>query len=295
VRFLLRPGWLAFIAVVLGFVVACYTLLAPWQFDREAQRDAQQQAIDAARAFPAVPLGELVPPGADVRADVEWRRVTVSGEYLPEAQGLVRLRVVDGRPAFEVLTPLRTTEGRLLTVDRGAIASEGGTEVPEIAAPPPGQVTLTGRLRTDERDPEDRAAFEADGHRQLYAANSQILAAATGLALEPGFLQLAAGEPGVLDPIPVEPPSGAAPFTNLSYALQWLTFGAIALFALAYFVRLEMLQRRTGDRRAERTALRKALAGEGAGSEPDPAPDGSAAAGSDSSDETPLAERYGRR
>ena len=34
VRFLLRPGWLAFVAAVLGFVVACYTLLAPWQFEQ---------------------------------------------------------------------------------------------------------------------------------------------------------------------------------------------------------------------------------------------------------------------
>jgi cytochrome oxidase assembly protein ShyY1 len=55
---------------------------------------------------------------------------------------------------------------------------------------------------------------------------------------------------------------GDAPFTNFSYALQWLTFGVIALVALGYFVRLELLQRRGGDRRADRAALRRALAGE---------------------------------
>ena len=44
-RFLLRPGWLAFIALVVGFAVACYTLLAPWQFGREDQREAQERAI----------------------------------------------------------------------------------------------------------------------------------------------------------------------------------------------------------------------------------------------------------
>ena len=44
-RFLLRPGWLALIVAVVGFVVACYTYLAPWQFGREAARGAQQQAI----------------------------------------------------------------------------------------------------------------------------------------------------------------------------------------------------------------------------------------------------------
>ena len=45
-RFLLRPGWIALIVGVLAFVVACYTLLAPWQFGRESEREAAQRAID---------------------------------------------------------------------------------------------------------------------------------------------------------------------------------------------------------------------------------------------------------
>ena len=84
----------------------------------------------------------------------------------------------------------------------------------------------------------------------------------------PGVVQLAPAQPGVLTPLPVEPPAGGAPFTNFSYALQWLTFGLIALVALGYFIRLEILQRR-GARarsragRAERkAAVRRALAGD---------------------------------
>jgi cytochrome oxidase assembly protein ShyY1 len=251
------------IAVVVGFAIACYTLLAPWQFGREAQREAQQRAIDTATALAPVPLAELIPAGDGVRPEVQWRQVSVTGTYLPEAQALVRLRVVAGRPAYEVLTPLRTDDGRLLTVNRGSVPAESGSAVPEIPAPPAGPVTLTARLRLDETDPQGRPVLETDGHRQLYAADSRVLAATTGLALEPGFLQLAPEQPGVLVPLPVQPTSGGeAPFTNFSYALQWLTFGAIALFALAYFVRLELLQRREGDRRTERTALRRALAGE---------------------------------
>jgi cytochrome oxidase assembly protein ShyY1 len=263
VRFLLRPGWLALIAVVIGFAVACYALLAPWQFGREAQREAQQRAIDTATLIAPVPLAELAPPGTGVRPEVQWRQVAVSGTYLPDAQALVRLRVAAGRPAYEVLTPVRTEDGRLVVVNRGTVPAESGSTAPEVPAPPAGPVTLTGRLRLDETDPQQRAGFEADGQRQLYAADSRALAAATGLALEPGFLQLAPDQPGVLVPLPIEPTTGGeAPFTNFSYALQWLTFGAIALFALAYFVRLELLQRRKGDRKVERAALRRALAGD---------------------------------
>ena len=258
VRFLLRPGWLALVAVVVAFVVACYALLAPWQFGREAERDAQQQAIDASAATAPVPLAELTSAAEGVTREVEWRQAAVSGAYLPDAETVVRLRVVDGAPAFEVLTPFRTDDGRLVVVDRGYVTARSGASVPEFAAPPAGAVTVTGRLRVDETDPQGRAVVEADGFRQLYAADSRPIAAATGLDLEPGYLQLSAGQPGVLVAVPVAPNTGGAPFTNLSYALQWLTFGAIALFALVYFVRLELLQRRPG----ERSALRRALAGD---------------------------------
>jgi cytochrome oxidase assembly protein ShyY1 len=269
VRFLLRPGWLALIAVIVGFAIAAFTLLAPWQFGREAEREAQQRAIDTASATAAVPLDTLVPAGHAVSPDDEWRQVLVTGSYLPDAEVLVRLRVVDGRPAVEVLTPFRTDDGRTLVVNRGTATAESGGVIPDYAPPPAGTVKLTARLRLDESDPRGRELIETDGHRQIYAADSRAVAAATGLDPEPGFLQLAPEQPGVLDPLAVAPTTGGgAPFTNLSYALQWLTFGLIALFALVYFVRLELLQRRGGDRNAERTALRRALAGEDEPAEP---------------------------
>lgn len=264
VRFLLRPGWLALVAAVIAFVVACFTLLAPWQFDREADREAQQRAIDTSSAIPPVPLDELVAEGAGVDPATEWRQVAVTGSYLPEAEAVIRLRVVDGRPAVEVLTPLRTDTGRLLLIGRGTVPAESGAQVPDVPAPPAGTVTLTGRLRVDQPDPQGRAAVPAaqpDGPLTVYTADTAAIADATGLALVPGRLQLPADQPGVLAALPVVPDSGGAPFTNLSYALQWITFGVIAVFALVYFVRLELLQRR-GGRRAERADLRRALAGD---------------------------------
>jgi cytochrome oxidase assembly protein ShyY1 len=277
VRFLLRPGWLAFVALVVGFAVACYALLAPWQFGREEQRQAQEKAIAEANARPPVPLAELVPAGAGIGPDVEWRQVIVTGTYLPEAEAVVRLRVVEGKAAVEVLTPLRLDDGRVVTVNRGWVAVTEGRAVPEYPAPPTGAVTLTGRLRPDAADPGNRPVVTGQGVPQLYAADSRVLGATTGLALVPGHVQLNPGAPGVLGPLGVQPSGGGgAPFTNFSYALQWLTFGLIALVALGYFIRLEVLQRRSGSRRDERAAVRRALAGDEPG-------------------ETPLADRYGHR
>lgn len=258
VRFLLRPAWLALIVTVVAFVVACFAILAPWQFGREAQRDADQHRIDVASGIPPVPLAQLTP----VVTAVEWRQVTVIGTYLDADEALVRLRSFDGGPAYEVMTPLRTSDGTIVAVDRGYVRSDSGSVVPPFVAAPAGQVTIVARLRVNETDPDHRPALTQAGHLQIYVADSRSLATATGLTVEGGYLLLADGQPGTLTAVPVEPEAAAsaAPFTNFSYALQWITFGAIAVFALVYFVRLEMLQRSEG--RTERSPLRRALAGD---------------------------------
>ncbi len=249
-RFLLRPGWLALIVGVLAFAAACYTLLAPWQFGRNAERNAQNDALVAAAAKPPVPLADVVPAGTVLRRDGEWRQVTVTGSYQPDAEALVRLRLVEGRPAFEVLTPFRAADGRLITVDRGYVRPMQGSAPPPYPAPPGGEVTLTGRLRLDETDPQGRPVVNLDGRRQIYAADSRLLGAATGLDVEPGYLQLSDGQPGGLGALPL-PEREAGPY--LSYAWQWLTFGVLAIFGLGYFIRLELLQQRER-RRARRSA-----------------------------------------
>jgi cytochrome oxidase assembly protein ShyY1 len=261
-RFLLRPGWLAFIAVVLGFVAVCYAVLAPWQFDRENQREAQQAQIDRALNVAAVTVSDLV-PGAAVDPADEWRQVTLTGRYLPEDEGLVRLRVVDGKPAFEVMTPMRLADGRTVAIDRGSVAAPDGQAIPDFTAGPAGTVTVTGRLRVNETDTSGRPSFDSDGHRQIYAADSRALATATGVEMVDGYVQLTDGQPGALDALPVVPPVSGAPFTNFSYALQWITFGAIAVIALGLFIRLELLQRR--GKRESRTSIRDALSGRDGG------------------------------
>ena len=195
-------------------------------------------------------MAGLVPAGAPVGRDVAWRQVTVTGSYQPDADALVRLRVVEGRPAFEVLSAFRAADGRLIMVDRGYVRPVQGSAPPSYPTAPGGEVTLTGRLRLDETDPQGRPVVTIDGRRQVYAADSRLLATATGLDVEPGYLQLNEGQPGVLGALPLPAPE-AGPF--LSYAWQWLAFGVLAIFGLSYFIRLELLQERER-RRARRPA-----------------------------------------
>ncbi|GAB2760147.1 hypothetical protein GCM10027174_40860 [Salinifilum aidingensis] len=242
-KFLLRPGWLGTIALVVVFATLCFTVLAPWQFSRNDERQQRNDAISESFHSPPEPLREVLAPGERPSARTEWQQVTVRGRYLPEHEHLGWQRTVHGEPAFEVLTPFRTTGGTVLLIDRGFVRPVNGTRAPDYAAPPRGEVALTARVRANEHDSENRPAFEHDGQRWVYAINSGTVAADTGLPLRPGYFVLGEGQPGVLSPLPL-PRLESGPF--FSYALQWIAFGAMAVIAIGYLVYTESRAGPTG-------------------------------------------------
>lgn len=263
-RFLLRPGWLGLTAAVVLFAVACFTLLAPWQFRRHDERQARNDAIEVSMRTAPVPIERLP-------ADQEWRQVTLTGTYLPEAEAVARLRTVLGEPAFEVLTPFRLTSGTVVLVDRGFVRPQRGgpsgdgrgNQIPDYGAAPGGEVTVVGRLRQNEVDKQGRGAFDEGGHRQVYAIHSATVGQATGLAIRSGYVQLVAGQPGVLGAMPL-PQLDAGP--QLAYALQWLGFGAMAIVGWVLLVRRERIERRAASGQPSASRL-PAPAGSNSGGE----------------------------
>nr|WP_042192211.1 SURF1 family cytochrome oxidase biogenesis protein [Kibdelosporangium sp. MJ126-NF4]CTQ95310.1 Cytochrome oxidase biogenesis protein Surf1, facilitates heme A insertion [Kibdelosporangium sp. MJ126-NF4] len=228
-RNLLQPGWLGLTALVIVFATACFTLLAPWQFHRHEARKIQNDEITTSRTAPPEPWR----PGVK-----DWRLVTATGEFLGNDEIIARLRTVQGEPAFEVMTPFRLTDGRIVLVDRGFLRPEQ-SKVPGYAPPPTGQVQLLARQRADETDAENRDAFtDESGKRQAWKVDSRMVARSTGLTIEPGYVQLEQKTPGVLGPLPL-PELDAGPF--FSYALQWIAFGAMAILGWMYFTWRELL------------------------------------------------------
>ena len=103
-----------------------------------------------------------------------------------------------------------------------------------------------------------------------------------GVAASPGYVQLQAGQAGVLTPVPLPQPD---PNPSYSYAWQWLIFGLMAIGAWIYFVRLEYRNRR-------------GLAPHRDADDPRDAADGTPWDGSDAVARRTgdvLADRYGRR
>ncbi|MGW4357119.1 SURF1 family cytochrome oxidase biogenesis protein, partial [Nocardia sp. NPDC004582] len=244
--FLLRPSWLILAVVVAGFAYLCFTVLAPWQLGKNTRTSERNDRIAASvHADPVDITGLLSGDGKNT----EWRRVTATGSYVPESTVLVRLRHLDGQPAYTVLAAFRLDDGRTLLVDRGQIAAaQGGTRPPAIADPPTGPQHLEARIRASEGVIEKKPPTIEDGFRQVYTTDTQQEATVLGLPLTPiptdglgGYLQLDAGQPGAFTPDEL-PQLDAGPY--LSYGLQWLAFGVMAPLGLGYFVWAEIRARR---------------------------------------------------
>ncbi|OBJ03396.1 SURF1 family protein [Mycobacterium sp. 1465703.0] len=239
--FLLRPGWIALAVVVIAFAYLCFTVLAPWQLGKHSRTSQQNRQIESSLNTTPVPLKTLLPQQNSAAPDAQWRQVTATGHYLPDVQVLARLRVIDSKPAFEVLAPFVVDDGPTVLVDRGYVRPLEGSHVPPIPRPPAQSVTITARLRNSEPAAPGKDPFVGDGVQQVYSIDTEQVAVLTKVALAGSYLQLVEGQPGGLGVVGV-PQLDAGPF--LSYGIQWIAFGILAPIGLGYFAYSEIRARR---------------------------------------------------
>ncbi|WP_371480673.1 SURF1 family protein [Kitasatospora sp. NBC_00315] len=244
-RFLLTPRWLSSTVLALVAVAVCLWL-GSWQLSRfedrlSAHHDSGSTAA-AATATGAAPLGGVLTTGApDVSTATVGRAVTATGSFDPAHQLLVPDRVLDGRQGYYVLTPLRTTDGRTVAVVRGWAAGTPGAQAP---APPPGEVTVTGRLQAGESAGSNGAV--AGG---LPAGQLGTISRATLVNMLPyggwydGWVA-ADSVPAGLTAVPTVQPQGGdglslRAFQNLGYTLEWFVFAGFVVFMWFRLVRRE--------------------------------------------------------
>ncbi|WP_166905269.1 SURF1 family protein [Mycobacterium sp. DL440] len=240
--FLLRPQWVALFIVVAAFAYLCFTVLAPWQLGKNTKTSRENDQISHSLQADPVPVTTVLPHQDSVAPDAQWQRVTATGHYLPKSEVLARLRVVDGEPAFEVLTPFAVDGGPVVLVNRGFITPIDGNKVPQFAPAPDGRVTITARVRDAEALVVGKEPFRGDdGAQQVYSINTDQIASLTGVGLAGSYLQLVAGQSGGLGEISL-PHLDAGPF--LSYGIQWIAFGIVAPLGMGYFIYAELQQRR---------------------------------------------------
>ncbi|MBT0772406.1 SURF1 family protein [Kineosporia sp. J2-2] len=239
--------WAGALAGVVVLTIV-FLFLGRWQLHRHEAKSARNHLIAANYDATPVPLAQILPAGATLADEQEWRQVTVTGEYLADDTVLIRNRPHDqigqagtvgtggnSQNGYEVVVPLRGADGTVLFVDRGWIpaGSSDASRPDSVPAPPTGQVTVVARLRPSE-PASDRTAPAGQAARLNVAA----LTGQTGLDAADvvgAFGALVSEDPPAADTPEAaeEPDTGLG--INLSYSVQWDSFAIIAyvLFGVA--------------------------------------------------------------
>jgi surfeit locus 1 family protein len=220
------PMTLLTLAAVLLFID-----LGRWQWHRAEQKRELMQEFRAGAAAAAA-LG-----GRATEALPRYTQVRVRGRYDGAHQFLLDNISHDGRPGYEVLTPLRLDDGRTLIVNRGWLPlTASRAQLPDVRIDFDAMLTPAGRL--DNLPVAGIAlghvapAKDAPWPRLSSFPTMADLATALGVPLEARTLLLNADEP--LGYLRDWQPPGFGPERHLSYAIQWWGFAALAVGLYGY-------------------------------------------------------------
>ena len=234
--------WTAYVGIAIAFAVAC-AFLSHWQFSRNADRSAQLALVAANYDAAPVPLSTAVTGVDDFDGSYQWHPVDLHGTYLVEDQVVARNRPHGGTSAFEVLTPLKLDDGRILIVNRGWMpAADRGDGPVAVPAPPTGQVEVVVRLRPGEPLPSSGRSAP-DG--QVPTINLPLIAETTGAQTVTAAYGALVSETPAASAMPNQldaPSDDPGPF--LSYAVQWILFAIMGFVFIWYVIRSERRHRR---------------------------------------------------
>lgn len=229
------------------FGTAVCVRLGIWQLDRLEQRRAFNHQVETMRAAEPLDLNSSTP--ADI-ASMEWRAVTVTGEYDLENQVALRNQYNDGVYGFHLITPLLYNpstgsgqDGMAVLVNRGWIPAESDSAPQDWRVyDEPGQVTVTGQIRLGQGKPAFGGVADAlpmDGARLGVWNNLDVEKMSTQMPYPTldVFIQ-----PNVIvddfePPIPYQPIIELTEGSHFGYALQWFTFATILFFGYPFYLR----------------------------------------------------------
>jgi surfeit locus 1 family protein len=219
--------------IAAAVAVAVFVSAGSWQRSRMHEKEALRTQLDAADAATPVALGSL--PLQTDWAPQRYRPVVATGEYDGRHQILVDNKVHAGRAGYHVVTPLVLADGRVVLVNRGWVAQGASRKALPPVPPPPGPVTVQGRL-----------ALPASGYFELAPERSPgplwqnldpaRFAAASGLSVLPVVVEATAPptpDDGLVRDWPA-PDFGVE--KHWIYMLQWYALAALAAGLWLFFL-----------------------------------------------------------
>ena len=220
-------GWIALVVI---FTTACI-FLSKWQFDRQAEVVAANQRIAASYDAEPVALEELLLPDQAWEKELEFRSVLVSGQYIPEQSYLVRNRPYNAYPGFLQLVAFETDGGSVIWVERGWLPTGSKSDSPDTV-PQVDSVhrQLTLRLRPAEPTLDRTAPVGQLSSIDLNAANDSFDSQNSYLQ---AYGRLISETPELPAGQKIAKPE-LSEGNHLSYAMQWILFGLMAIGAVVW-------------------------------------------------------------
>lgn len=231
-RFVRKPVWIAGHVVALAAIVV-FVMAGFWQLDRHQQRVALEAEVEQRLAAPTVPFDSV---GGDDPSVIRYRRVTATGVFATDEEVILALQPRDGIPGHHVLTPLVTSPGEAILVDRGWVPLDFDQPADPRFSPPEGTVAIEGYVRTTQTRGR---SVPADGElTQIGRVDLDRLQRQVSAHLAPVFLQLAEPIVGSGELPEVVPLAALAPPPpHLSYAVQWFLFAGVVVVGYAILMR----------------------------------------------------------
>jgi surfeit locus 1 family protein len=220
--------------IATALLLVLFVSLGRWQWQRAAEKQALWDSFERG-------TDTLVMLGSRRSTELDrYAHVSALGQYEPDKQFLLDNRTLEGRAGYEVLTPLRLPDGRVLLVNRGWVPFTGFRDrLPDIALSQRDERTVKGRIdelpRAGLASGRQAPATGGDWPRVTNYPTAAELQAALGAEVERRVLLLDADEPHGYER--QWKPPGMEPIKHTSYAVQWWSF---AVLLLGLFVGLNL-------------------------------------------------------
>jgi len=203
--------------------------LGVWQLQRATQKRDIESRINARSNAAALMLNKSVDWDPD---QIEYQKINVSGEFLPQGQLLIDNILIKGKPGYHVMSALKIDGSeQIILVNRGwTVAGRSREQLPEIALPV-GRQTLEGIVRTPSALPFVDASMTTldmtvPVSLWLYP-DLEKYQRETGFNLLPfAMLQNSDNGDGLLRDWPAYQ---AKVSMHIAYAIQWFAFALIVL------------------------------------------------------------------
>lgn len=231
------------ILVFIG-VVLCIRL-GIWQLDRLEQRRLFNAHVEKMWAAERVKLPDDLVENKISLKEMEYRSITVSGDYDFASEVALRNQYWEDRFGYHLLTPMVIGDGIAVLIDRGWIPAEENENPMNWEKYNSDQTEeITGIIRLGQDRPDIGGRPDptmAPGQKRLDIWNNvnlERISDQVPYELLDVYVQLdeGSGDREYSLPIPFQPEIELSEGPHLGYAGQWFTFASILFFGYPVFI-----------------------------------------------------------